>query len=105
MTKTKRAQPDLPIKPGKMSMDGFDGKPIKATTPESVQEAADLYFDRKATAEMAKDRLETAVMSLEAEMTSLKMTVAVVRDATGSPYVVRVKPGKTKLEVKAASKA
>lgn len=105
MTKTKRAQPDLPIKPGKMSMEGFDGKPLKATTPEAIQEAADTYFDRKHAAEQAKERLETAVMSLEAEMATHKMVVAVVRDTTGAPYVVRVKTGKTKIEVKAASKA
>ncbi len=105
MSKAKRAQPDLPIKPGNMKMDGFDGKPLKATTPEAIQEAADTYFDRKDAAEQAKDRLETAIMGLEAEMATHKMTVAVVRDMTGNPYVVRVKPGKTKLEVKAAQKA
>jgi len=101
MKKSKKVQADLPITPTPQTVTGFDGKPLRATTPEAVQEAADMYFDRKDALESAKDRLETAVLSLEAELAAHKLDMAVVRDSTGLPYTVRLRKGKTRLEVKA----
>ena len=86
---------------GGQKMTGFDGKPLKTSTPKTVQEAADYMFDKKSALESTKNAFESAMGKLEAEMAALSLKEAVVRDGHGYPYTVKFKAGKTKLEVKA----
>lgn len=90
----------MPLK-GEQKMSGFDGKPLKTSTPKTVQAAADYMFEKKSALESIKNAFESAMGKLEAEMSVLSLKEAVVRDGYGAPYTVKFKEGKTKLEVKA----
>jgi len=100
MTKNKQGTLDIPLK-GDQKMTGFDGKPLKISTPKTVQAAADYMFDKRSALENTKNAFDSAMGKLEAEMAALNLKEAVVRNGSGFPYTVKFKAGKTKLEVKA----
>lgn len=88
----------IPMK-GEQKLTGFDGSELKATTPATIQEAADYYFLKKFEMENRKEALEKATEKLEAEVAASGLKSVVVKDSEGMPFTVRIKQSK-KLEVK-----
>lgn len=93
------AQPGLPLTPGQLKLSGFDGSQLKATTPLSVQVAANTYFDCKSDVEKAKDKVLFALGVIESEMKAAGITVCVVRSMGGESMTCRIKSS-SKLEIK-----
>lgn len=92
-------QPGLPLTPGQMKLNGFNGDQLKATTPLAVQNAANEYFDRKSDVEKAKDKVLFALGRIEAEMVAAGIKVCVVRSMGGESMTCRIKSS-SKLEIK-----
>lgn len=95
----KKVKQTLLVEPVKQKLSGLDEKPIKATTPKNVQDAANEYFDRKQEVEKAKEKLGFALAHIEEEMISENIVVCVVRSMDGESMVCKIKSS-SKLEIK-----
>jgi len=105
MTKTKEQksakgkQPALGLPATKMKLSGFNGDPLKQTTPKQIQDAANEYFEKKSTWEKCKDAVELALEHIGAEMAAENVQSVVVRNLDGESTMVRIKKS-SKLEIK-----
>ena len=78
-------------------MDG--SKTIKETTPREIQEAADVFFARKADMACLKSNLEKAANEVLAQMGKHKMTMCKVYDQDAGPKRIIIKTGSEKIKV------
>lgn len=95
----KAKQEGLGLESTKMKLSGFNGDPLKQTTPKNIQDAANEYFEKKLALEKCKEAVDLELEHIGAEMAAENVQSVVVRDLDGEPKIVRVKKS-SKLEIK-----
>lgn len=86
---------------GKQTLTGFDGKPLKTTLSEEMKAVIDYLLDKREALENVKNAVEDAVNEVEAQLTAEGLKSVVALDKHNRKFCISLKPGKTKLEVKA----
>lgn len=86
---------------GKQTLTGFDGKPLKTTLSEEMKAHIDYLLDKRETLENVKNAVEDAMDEVEAQLQVEGLKSVVALDKHNRKFCISLKPGKTKLEVKA----
>jgi len=91
---------NIPLK-GKQVLHGFDGNQLKGTLSPAIQLVVDIMLDKREALENTKNALENAVEKVESEMNAEGVKTVTALDRHNRKFTITLKPGKTKLEVKA----
>ena len=104
-TNTVMKQGTLPIKTGdKYTQKDITGKAtLKVSCPKEIQEAADLYFCKKADFANAKSNVDKAADQLMVKMAKHEVTQVKVKGYDGQMKRIIIKVGDEKLKVETAN--
>lgn len=87
---------------GKQTLTGFNGEKIKSTLSEDMKAVIDCLLDKREALENVKNAVEDAVDEVEEQMNIEGLKSVVALDKHNKKFLISLKPGKTKLEVKSA---
>ena len=87
---------------GRQTMTGFDGQILRATLSPEMKVHIDYLLDKREALENVKNAVENAMADVEQQMKLERLTAVTSLDKHNKKFIISLKPGKTKLEVKEA---